>query len=96
MPTARGQALADEYGIKFFETVSVYVVGWPHWDKAYISLLFDFSSLMKLSFNGMKSILLASGQWGRGDDSLWYANILQTLLCRVQKQISMWSRCSFQ
>lgn len=22
MPTAKGQALADEYGIKFFETVS--------------------------------------------------------------------------
>lgn len=30
MPTARGQALANEYGIKFFETVSVYVVEWPH------------------------------------------------------------------
>lgn len=23
MPTAKGQALADEYGIKFFETVSI-------------------------------------------------------------------------
>ena len=30
VPTAKGQALADEYGIKFFETVSKYPWIWIH------------------------------------------------------------------
>jgi Ras-related protein Rab-8A len=32
VPTAKGQALADEYGIKFFETVNTCAVVWScHW-----------------------------------------------------------------
>lgn len=57
VPTSRGQALADEYGIKFFETVR-------SWPTTVLSLSLSLDSKMLLD------------------------------LCRVQRQISTWSRSS--
>ena len=68
VPTSKGQALADEYGIKFFETVRS--------QKFCLILLLYFHFLVA--------------------DSPVHFLLDVIKCCRVQRQISMWSRFSFQ